>query len=209
MPSQQRRRRLRAGIVTRLITKPIFLNGAQGETEAVKIQSYLSYAVNTVSQQNAVAATVSVLQGVIGQVQTRVEYYKILDTIEEQILAILCNMGDNISPGIIKLRLECVRNSIRELPIEGPEFATKDMHDMLFNILDMILNGMSLTNIAENIIKLQQYTQEAYNRNSLLTQVQNTILEIICNISEGTPSGIIACRIDFLKGLITQLEIID
>lgn len=82
------------------------------------------------------------------------------------------------------------------------------MHDMLFHILDLIMNGMSLSGIVENISQLQRYTLEAYNQNALLTQIQLTILDIICNISQGTPTGIIACRIDFLKGLISKLELV-
>lgn len=209
MPSHHHRRRVRNMAGRRFIIKPMFLNNVSGESEVVQIQTYLTHVVNTIAQQNSVANTVSILQGVIEQVKTRVEYYKVLDTIEEQVLSVLGNMADSISPGIIKLRLECVRNSIQQLPMEGPEYGTKEMHDMLFHILDLIMNGMSFGDIASNITQLQRYTLEAYNQNALLTQIQLTILDIICNISEGVPSGIISCRVDFLKGLISKLELVD
>lgn len=208
MPSSHRRRRVRAGIVTRLITKPIFLNTYRGVTEADKIQSYLTYSVNAVAQQDTIVNTVTTLRGVIGQIKTRVDYYNILETIEEQILTILCNMGDNISPGIIKLRIECVRNSILQLPEEGPAFLSQEMNDMLFTILDMIMNGVSLTNIAENISKLQQYTMEAYAGNIILAKIQTTILDTISNISDGYHNGIIALRLDYVRELLTQLELV-
>ncbi len=208
MPSHHHRRRIRTMAGRRFITKPMFLKGQEGESEVVQIQTYLTHVVNTIAQQNSISNTVSVLQGVIEQVKTRVDYYNVLDAIEEQVLSVLCNMADSVSPGIIKLRLECVRNSIQQLPIEGPEYGTKEMHDMLFHILDLIMNGMSLSGIVENISQLQRYTLEAYNQNALLTQIQLTILDIICNISQGTPTGIIACRIDFLKGLISKLELV-
>jgi len=208
MPSSHRRRRVRAGLITRLITRPIFLNTYRGETEADKIQSYLSFSVNAVAQQDTIVNTVTTLQGVIGQIKTRVEYYTILETIEEQILTILCNMGDNISPGIIKLRLECVRNSILQLPEEGPAFLSQEMNEMLFTILDMIMNGVSLTSIAENIAKLQQYTMEAYAGNIILAKIQTTMLDIISNISDGYHNGIVSLRLDYVKELLAKIELV-
>jgi hypothetical protein len=191
----------------RFIIKPIFLGAVGGETEIVQIQNYFTYVAETMAQQNSVANTVSVLQGIIQQVNSRVEYFKVLDILEEQVLSIICNISDGITPGIIKLRMECVRMTIQELP-DGPEYGTETIRDMLFHILDLITNGTSLNSIAENITQLQKYTLELYNQNTLLTQIQTTIIDIICNISQGTPSGIIACRIDFLRSLITKLQLI-
>ncbi len=207
MPNPSYRRKVRNLKGVSFIVKPAFLNTISGQTEVVQIQNYFNYVVETITQYNTATNTVSVLQGIIDTVKSRVEYYKILDTIEQQVLSILCNISDGAVPGIIKLRMECVRMAIMELP-EGPEYGTQNMRDMLFYILDMITNGTTLTTIVDNITQLQKYTLEAYNRNELLTQIQITILEIICNISEGTPSGVIGCRIDFLKGLIAKLSLL-
>ena len=209
MPNRAYRTRLRRLGATRYITPPIFLNVVKGETEVVQIRNYFDYVTELLIKQTTIAETVSVLQGIISQVSTQTEYYTILDTIENQILSILGNVSDNITPGIIKLRLECVRNSILELPIEGPAYGSQNMHEMLFHILDLISNGISFSTISENILQLQKYTLEAYNQNTLLTLIQTTILDIICNISQGTPSGVIACRVDYLKGLIAKLELAD
>jgi hypothetical protein len=209
MPNRAYRIRLRRLGATRYIIPPIFLNDVKGETEIVQIRNYFDYVTDLLIKQTTIAETVSVLQGIISQVKTRTEYYSVLDTIENQVLSVICNMSDHVTPGIIKLRLECIRNSILDLPIEGPEYGSQNMHDMLFHILDLIGSGMSFSNISENILQLQKYTLEAYNQNQLLTQIQTTILDIICNISQGTPSGVIACRVDFLKGLIAKLELAD
>jgi hypothetical protein len=209
MPNRAYRSRLRRLGATRYITPPIFLNIVEGETEVVQIRNYFDYVTDLLIKQTTIAETVSVLQGIISQLSTQAEYYSVLDTIENQVLSILGNMSDHVTPGIIKLRLECVRKAILDLPIQGPEYGSQNMHDMLFHILDLIGDGMSLSAISENILQLQKYTLEAYNQNQLLTQIQTTILDIICNISQGTPSGIIACRIDFLKGLIAKLELAD
>jgi hypothetical protein len=208
MPSHYHRRKVRALKARSFITKPIFLNNVMGETEVVQIQNYFTYVTETMAQQNSVANTVSVLQGIIDQVNSRVEFFRVLDILEEQVLSILGNISDGITPGIIKMRMECVRMTIMELP-EGPEYGTGGIRDMLFHILDLITNGMSLSSIAENVIQLQKYTLELYNQNELLTQIQTTIIDIICNISQGTPSGIIACRIDYLRSLIAKLQLIE
>ena len=198
---------MRAMGTGRLIIKPIFLGTVGGETEVVQIQNYFTYVIETIAQQNSITNTVSVLQGIIQQVNSRVEFFRVLEILEDQVLSILCNISDGITPGIIKFRMECVRMTIMELP-EGPEYGTDTMRNMLFHILDLITKGTSLSSIAENVIQLQKYTLELYNQNTLLTLIQTTILDIICNISQGTPSGIIACRIDYLRGLIAKLELV-
>lgn len=68
---------------------------------------------------------------------------------------------------------------------------------------------MALSSISENVIQLQKYTLEVYNQNALLTLIQTTIIDIICNISQGTSTGIIACRIDYLKSLIAKLQLVE
>lgn len=208
MPSHHHRRKLRALHGRTFITKPVFLNNIPGETEVSQIQNYFTYVVETIAQQNTIANTVSVLQGIIDKVKNRVEFFRVLDMLEEQILSIVGNMTDGITPGIIKLRMECVRMTIMELP-DGPEYGTTGMHDMLFHILDLITNGMALSSISENVIQLQKYTLEVYNQNALLTLIQTTIIDIICNISQGTSTGIIACRIDYLKSLIAKLQLVE
>lgn len=207
MPGHYYRRKVRALKARSFITKPIFLNNVAGGSEMVQIQNYFTYVAETIAQQNSVANTVSVLEGIINQVKSRVEFFRVLDILEEQVLSILGNISDGVTPGIIKLRMECVRMTIMELP-DGPEYGTETMRDTLFHILELITNGISHSNIFDNIVQLQKYTLEVYNQNELLTQIQTTIIDIICNIGQGTPPGIIACRVDYLKGLIAKLELV-
>lgn len=225
MPSRTYRRKIRPFSPRYIVPPPIinlinsqFGNGGGGlggviggdqdeiVSELVNIQRYFDFIIDSIIKQNNLTNIIALLQDFLNteSIKTQVEYYNILDMIEENLVSTVMNIMEGTSTGVIKARIDYIRSLIAKLPM-NPQY-NGVLPSIILELVDMIIGGVNLNTITENINDIKTYINEKYGVLDTLGQIQDNILGIICNIAEGTSSGIIAMRLENLKLLITDLE---
>jgi hypothetical protein len=197
MPSTSYRRKLRT---SRLIVPTIY----NYESDLVVTQQYFYKVLDMIIQQQDFKSTVSILQNIIQNTNHIVEYYKILDIIESDLLSVLMNISDNINYGIIRTRIEYIKTYIDQLPPTSIELSP--VSEMVLQIIDLITNT-SFTAVVTNIKQIHTYINDTYLETQRINEIQDNILSIICNISESTSSGIVSERVQYLRQLISHLSL--
>jgi hypothetical protein len=197
MPSTSYRRKLRT---SRLIVPTIY----NYESDLVVTQQYFYKVLDMIIQQQDFKSTVSILQNIIQNTNHIVEYYKILDIIESDLLSVLMNISDNINTGIIRTRIEYIKTYIDQLPPTSIELSP--VSEMVLQIIDLITNT-SFTAVVTNIKQIHSYINDTYLETQRINEIQDNILSIICNISESTSSGIVSERVQYLRQLISHLSL--
>lgn len=227
MPSRTYRRKIRPFSPRYIVPPPIinlinsqFGNGATGGTgtggtgtaenefvsELIRIQRYFEFIIDSIIKQSNLTNVITILQDFLNtdSLKTQVEYYNIIDTIEENLISTVMNIAEGTSIGVIKARIDYIRGLIAKLPI-NPQYHGV-LPSIILELVDMIIGGVNLNTITENIKDIQTYINEKYGVLDTMIEIQENVLSIICNIAEGTSSGIIAMRLENLKMLISDLE---
>lgn len=196
MPSTSYRRKLR----TSTLIVPTIYNY---ESDLVVIQQYFYKVLDMIIQQNDFKSTVSILQNIIQNTNHIVEYYKILDIIERDLLSVLINISDNTNTGIIRTRIEYIKTYIDKLPPTSIELSP--VSEMVLQIIDLITNT-SFAAVATNIKQIHTYINNTYLETQRINEIQDNILSIISNISSCTSHGIISERVKYLRQLISHIS---
>lgn len=219
MAVRRHRRRMRTGLipVKRYIVPPAIVLNIQnrinntgnniftGTTELDKIMNYFEQTIDAIIKQQSLTESINILQQIISNdtIKTQVQYYKIIEVIELDLLSMVMNIADGINPGIIAMRLEYIKSLIDIIPLNPQHI--DELPNMLLQVIEDIIGGKTYTAISTNINQIKTYINEKYGLINDLILVQEMMLEIICNITEGVPSGIIRMRIERLRELITRL----
>jgi len=222
MAVRRHRRRMRTGLVAvhRYIVPPaivVFIqnrvvpNGSTGSigstsnSELDKIMAYFMNLIDTIIKQQTLTESISLLHNFINDdtIKTQVEYYKIMEVIEMDLVSMVANISEGTNTGIIAMRIEYIKSLIDILPF-NPQ-SVGELSQRILQLIEEIIGGATLVKIAGNVNDIKTYINEKYGVIDELVAIQDMILSIICNIMEGVPTGIIATRIGRLRELIAGL----
>lgn len=211
MSSRLHKRKLRMkDNFLKYIVPPIIIsiqnnNNFSGECEIDKIMNYFIYIIDNIINQNNLTDSISHLQTILNtdSIKTQVEYYKIMEIIENDLVSTVMNISDNINYGIIKCRIEYINKLIDTLPDNIR--CAETLPSMILQVIEDIIGGISLDTIITNINDITTYINDKYGVIDKFIDIQNNILSIIDNITEGIPSGIISMRSQTVKSMIDEL----
>jgi hypothetical protein len=210
MPSTTYRRKLRAreALTTRqyIQTLPYAVVSQKGECEIEKIQNYFYSALDMIIQRLEFTNAISTLTNIITSVSSYVEYYKIIDIIEHDLLSTVMNITDGTSSEIIRVRIDYVKSYIDKLPPMCQE--PGPVSDMILQILDSLLSSMTSQPIVSTIGEIQTYIQQKYGYMQQMEEIQENILNIVDSIGTGTSPNIISMRVDFVRDLLSKLNVV-
>jgi hypothetical protein len=208
MPSTHYRRKLRSvyNSSSRRYIVPTILMMMEGEDEITKTQNYFYKILESITLYNDFTDARSQLETVIDSTTSIVEFYKIIENIENNLLAVVENIGDGINPGIICARIEHIKTIINTLPADStvPGYVS----EMMLQIIDLISTSIDFTLIRSNLNSIQNYVNDTFgtiDSVDKINTIQTNLIDIICNIKDGIGSGIICTRVDYIKTLIEQL----
>jgi hypothetical protein len=212
MPGAAYRRRLRSRVDTG--AAPVYLAGNGGAggivncegSELYQIRQTFYTILDMIIRHESFADIIALIQSIIAQVQSRVDYYKVLDIIEHKLLSVVENISDSVSPSIVKARVEYIKTIIEQLPPECGDLGP--ISTLILEIIDYIIGTVSFTPIQSNLNYIQEYITQKYGRREdicKINTIQDTLLDIICNIGDGVAEGIIGNRVQYVRVLIEQL----
>lgn len=175
------------------------------ESDLIKTQTYFYKILDMIIQHNSFTLIISNLQRIIDSTQSIVDYYKILDIIETNLLSVVLNISENINPGIIQTRIEYIRTYIAQLPPGCVKISP--ISDMILEVINSIINSVDFSKVIANITNIQTSLQHTYGEMTYINHIQDNILSIICNISENTNSAIISERVKYLQEIISSFKL--
>jgi hypothetical protein len=167
------------------------------------LQKHFYRIIDNIIQYNNFTETVTDLQNMLESVECYMDYYNLLDCIETNILSVVCNIIDNTSAGIIQTRVDYIKTIIDKLSSNCQQDC--EVPSMFLQLIDLLINQVDLKTISQNILDIQFYLNTTYSHLDLIHEIQNILLGVVTNIGEGTPNGIISCRIEYVRGLIRQI----
>ena len=213
MPSASYRRKLRNKAVSAPIAVPIYLvsstdYGIQdcSESELNQIRQTFYRILDMITKHENFTEIIALIQSIITRMATRVEYYEVLDIIEHKLISVVENISDSVSPSIILARIEYIKTVIEKLEPDCAELGP--VSKLILEILDYIIGTVSFEPVRSKLSYIQTYIAEKYGSGEELCKirtVQDTLLDIICNIGEAAPLGIIGERIEYVRLLIDKL----
>jgi hypothetical protein len=210
MPSNSYRRKLRTNRSSKPYITPAFLNNCNTKScdstqlsELEKIQNYFYDVIDMIIQHDKFTSAVTILNNIISSVREKVEFYKILEVIENQLLSIVVNISDSVPIGIIAMRIECVKEAINTLPADCNEVGPISI--MILEIIDLLKNNISFSTVISNINELKTYINDKYGKYDEIIVIQDQLLSIVTNIGNGFGYGIICTRVEYVKDLVSKL----
>lgn len=203
MATRSYRRKLRVSIVDKIVPNGIINNK---NCELYQIQETFYRILDMITRQDQLNDTLLLLQSITSKMETRVEHYKVLDMIEENLLSVVMNIEDSINPDIIRMRIEYIKTYIEQLGVDCNDLGRASI--LIMELLDSIISTVSFTGIETTISNIQSYISTKYGTieemNKIQT-IQDNLLGIICNIEESISPGIVSYRVEYVKELIGQL----
>jgi hypothetical protein len=206
MPPSSYRRRIRTNVpalYNRYITPtaPIEENNFD---RVIENQRDIYRVLENIIQLNTFTESTQTLEKMVESVSDVVEYYRILDIIEHNLLSVACNIADCINPEIICARILYIKSIIDTLPPNSA--APGYVSNMIMEVIESVINGVNFDAIRTKLVDVQQYINTNYGNGSLIELIQHNILGLVCNISDGVNSAIICSRVEYIKTLIQQLS---
>lgn len=207
MPSPSYRRRLRQPNAVFPLTN-LYLEGAPAasrirDCELQKMYDFFYKALDLIIQQFSLTEAVSSLHDILDKVNTKVDYYNLLEHIENNLLSIVQNITSGTSIGVIVSRVEYIKKFIDALPPSCQDLGP--ISTMIMELLDVIIGANDFTTIKNKITTLQNTITTTFPNMNLIVQIQEALCDIISNISDGSPSNIIEFRINYVRSLIAQI----
>jgi hypothetical protein len=209
MPTKTYRRKLRTKAANIIKTPfntyivPSVIDNYCGENELEKIQNYFYNVLDMITQHDKIANIVSLLNNIIGSVKSAVDYYNILDMIENNLISVVCNIADGMSNNIICSRIEYIKTYIQQLPSDSDDLGP--VSTMILQVIDSVISQVDFNIVKKNIGDIHTYIQNTYGEMTQIDIIHDNILSIICNIGDGMSTGIICSRIEYLRTLISQI----
>ncbi len=212
MPSQHYRRKLRTKttqspqLFYNVYVLPTIVQKQSGECELDKIRSYFLNVIDMLIQYDTFTETTQQLQSIIQSVHTYVEYYRILDSIEENLLSVALNISENVNSKLIQSRIHYIQTYINDLPPICQD--TGPVAELIVQLIESIIQSVDIPKISSTIQTIQSYLTEKYGNMSEIETIQTNILNIIESIQFGVNKKIVEVRINFVKDLIQSMPIL-
>jgi hypothetical protein len=144
------------------------------------------------------------LTNIVKTLSTRVEFFKLLDTIEHNLFNTVINIMDGATANIIATRIDYVKTFIEKLPPICQE--PGPVSDMILEILNSLIATMSSQSIAGTILQIQTRIREKYGHFKQMEEIQDNILNLVETMGSGTPINIITLRVNFIRDLLCALD---
>lgn len=172
-------------------------------SELLAFQKYICDIIELISTTLDVRAITLKVEEFMKIINTRTEYYNIIDLIEENILGVVCNVGNLINIGIIRCRIAYIRELIDKIPdSEACVEYSPELSQQIFKLLDSLVNGVDLNTFAANVRSFKNTVQADVDSIKFINEVENIILDIVSNIRDYVNISIIRCRIQYLQEVI-------
>jgi hypothetical protein len=196
MPSNKYRRDLRNNVIVPVGTSNKY-------ADYTIIQNYFYQVLDSITNHCDFISGVSLLQSIINNTQSTVDYYKLLDFIESNLMSVLQNITDNVNSNIIQTRINYIKTFIDQIPHGCIQLSP--LSDMILVIVDSII-AINFSNVTSNVTQLQTYTQKCANNNNNIYLIQENLLSIVDNIKCGINSNIIAQRVEYVQSIINKIS---
>jgi hypothetical protein len=212
MPSTTYRRKLRARETNATMqlhyiqqtSLPSAVSKQKGECEIEKIQNYFYNVLDMLTNQLNFTEATATLTNIVKTLSTRVEYFKLLDTIEHNLFNTVVNIMDGATSQLIAMRIDYVKSYIEKLPPICQE--PGPVSDMIMEILESLISVMSPTGITSTIAQIQTRIREKYGHFEQMEEIQDNLLNIVDILGSGTTTSIIALRVEYVRGLLSALD---
>ena len=183
-------------------TLPAEVERQKGDCDIDKIRNYFYKVIDMIIEHSKFTETAVVLNDIIQTVSTQVEYYRIMELIETNLLSTVVNISENVNSNIIGLRIEYIKTYINELPPMCQE--TGPISKMILEVIESIIQSVSFEKVTRTIEGIQTYIQDTYGSFEKIETIQTNLLSIIENIGNGVTTPIISLRVNFVKDMILQ-----
>ena len=190
--------------ITTILT-PYITYKSDCESDLIKTQNYFYKILDMIIHHNDFTIIISNLHHIIDSTQSIVDYYRILEIIETNLLSVVFNISENISPGIIQTRIDYIRSYISKLPPGCVELSP--ISDMILQVINYIIKSVDFSIVITNINNIQDSLHQKYGEMMYINNIHHNILSIICNISENTNSAIISERVKYLREIISEFRL--
>lgn len=210
MPSRHYRRHIRTN---NSVTTPKYiinndisniLNNTQDTSLLNTIQQYFLNVIDTIISYSDMNIAIQHIHSLINIISSKEDIYLLLDTIENTVLSIICNISNSEPISIIHQRIQYLRELLTVYPDNCDTYTY--FSNFIYPIIESITSGIDFTILINNITQIQSLfhndTQLLHN----IHLIQDTILSIIQNISNSEPIGIITERIQYLITLINTMK---
>jgi hypothetical protein len=174
----------------------------QGECDIDKIRNYFYKVIDMIIEHSKFNETAVILNDILQTVHTQVEYYRIMEMIETNLLSTVVNISDNVNANIIGLRIEYIKTYINELPPMCQE--PGPISKMILEVIESIIQCVSFEKVTQTIGNIQTYIQDTYGSFEKIETIQTNLLSIIENIGNGVTTPIISLRVNFVKDMLIQ-----
>lgn len=183
---------------------PTIVQSQSGTCELDRIRNYFLTILDMMIQYDTFIETTTHLQSILQTVQPQVEYYRILNIIEHNLLSVAINVSDSVNPKLIQQRIQYIQSMIRTMPPvcqeEGP------ISVPILQVIELILDSVNFDGITSNIQSIHTYLTHKYKNQSQIELIQTNMINIIDSIRNGTNTKLIHMRIDFVKNLIGSIQ---
>jgi hypothetical protein len=211
MPSKRYRRKLVAatsgstGLTQYIVGAPPVEPITEPNCEIDQIRAYFLEATNMITEYMDFASAVDTIQGILGSIQTVVDYYKILEQIEIQLLGIVGNIAKRTSVELIRIRINHIRSYIERMP---PTYQNRgEISEMIMQVIAILVANIGISEVSTAVDKITSYVKSKYKDNNCIEAIQTLITSIIENIGNGVSPGIVGLRVEYLKGLIAKMTV--
>jgi hypothetical protein len=209
MPSKRYRRKMIAassgstGSVQFIVGAPPVVPTTEPTCEIDQIRSYFLEATDMITEYMDFANAVDTIQGILGSIKTLVDYYKILEQIEIQLLGVVGNIGRGTSVEIIRIRIQNIKTYIERLPTVYQDRG--EIAEMIMQVIGILVASIGLTEVSTAVNAITTKVKSKYKSIECIERVQELITSIIENIGRGVSPGIVAMRVEYLRGLIAAM----
>lgn len=171
--------------------------------ELLTFQKYICDIIELITTTLDIRAITLKVQEFMKIINTRQEYYDIIELIEENVLGVVCNVGNSVDIGIIRCRIDYIRELIDKIPdSQSCVEYSPELSQQIFKLLDSLINGIDLNIFITNVKSFKNTVQADIDSIKFINEVENIILDIVSNIRDYVDIGIIRCRIQYLQEVI-------
>ena len=166
------------------------------------IQQYLFETIDSIILYSDINNSIREIKLLINLISSTEEVFVLLDKIENTIESIVTNLGDDVSIGIIHLRISYVRTLLSTLPANYNNYSEISL--LILDIIESITGCFDLNTVYRNVSYIEHLMK---TNDDSIQDIHFTILSIITNIGNGESNFIINNRIEYLQTLIKKISI--
>lgn len=210
MPGRHYRRRVQRNVMNSYIPvyiEPQALVKRTGDCDLVKVHEYFYYIIDIITEKFNFTEAIAALNDVVEAVTTKVEYSNILDRIENDLLSVVDNVSNGINGQLIKCRIDHIRKMIDELPTACEDIGP--VSDMTLQLLDYMLTETDFNVIRTDINEVLNFLNRTFPNIQVINDVQDKLIDIICDIGGGINPALIKMRIDYVQTLVSKIRLDD